>query len=449
MQRRPPETTLILTLFPYTTLFRSTGTGKTAAYALPIIQNLDMTKKGVQALVICPTRELAMQVEQEFIKYLKYIDGVKTACLYGGQDINKQMSAIRGSTKIVIGTTGRIIDHINRKSLWLNSLKNLVLDEADEMINMGFKEDIETILKVVNVDSNIHMFSATIDDKIREVAKKYMINPEEIILEQDALTVDNVDELAISLKLKMKPEATSRIINTYLPERSIVFCSTKKNVDIVTTYLKEKGHLVTALHSDIPQNERKVILSDFREGFSTILVATDVAARGLDIKELDLVINYDLPYGSENYVHRVGRTGRSGKSGIAISYVVGDESQRLDGIIAFTKSEIKYINIPREEDRKKEKLDLKTVTKELEKVDNADKVKIIISVGKKDNIRAKDILGSLAAHTAMPKTDVGHIHVEDDYSTVVIPKFYLNEVIKSMTCNEVKGVKVSKVEEYK
>ncbi len=434
-----------------------TGTGKTAAYALPIIESLDLTLKGVQALVLCPTRELAMQVEKEFIKYLKYVDGVKTACIYGGQSIEKQVNALNSRTKIVVGTTGRIIDHINRKNLWLNKVKNIVLDEADEMLNMGFKEDIETILKIVNVDANVHMFSATIDEKIKEVARNYMINPEEVILEGDSLTVDNVDELAVSLKVKMKNEATSRFLNRYMPERALVFCSTKKNVNSVTDFLKSKNHFAEALHSDIMQSDRKEIVNNFREGKINVLVATDVAARGLDIKELDLVINYDLPYGSEYYVHRVGRAGRSGKTGIAISYVVGDEKSRLDAILSYTKSKLEYVNIPRSEDIKIESNEnLKEVTSTLKKEEvvkpknkkskNEGKSKVILSVGKKDNIKAKDILGSLAAHTALPKDEVGHIEVTDDYSTVVVPDFYVNEVITSMTKNEIKGVIVDKVE---
>ena len=436
-----------------------TGTGKTAAYALPIIESLDLTLKGVQAVVLCPTRELAMQVEQEFIKYLKYVDGVKTACIYGGQNIEKQTNALNSRTKIVVGTTGRIIDHINRKNLWLNKVKNVVLDEADEMVNMGFKEDIETILKIVNVDANVHMFSATIDEKLKEVARNYMINPEEVILEGDSLTVDNVDELAVSLKVKMKNEASSRFLNRFSPDRAIVFCSTKKNVDGLTTFLKSKGHFVEALHSDIMQNDRKEIVNDFREGKVNVLVATDVAARGLDIKELDLVINYDLPFSSEYYVHRIGRAGRNGKVGVAISYVVGDEKHKLDSILAYTKSKVEYVNIPRAEDIDLEtKEGLKEVTGTLKPIEvkskgknkknkNEDKSKVKLSVGKRDNVKAKDILGSLAAHTAMPKDLVGHIEVTDEYSTVVVPNFYVKEVITSMTGNEVKGVYIKSVEE--
>lgn len=422
-----------------------TGTGKTAAYALPIIQMIDKSQKGVQALVICPTRELAMQVESEFIKFLKYEDGIKTACLYGGQDINKQMSAIRGNTKIVVGTPGRIIDHINRKSLWLNKVKNLVLDEADEMINMGFKEDIETILKVVNVDSNLHMFSATIDNKLREIAKNYMINPVEVSVESDTLTVENIKELAVELKVKMKSEATARFISMYNPEKAIVFCMTKKNVDMVTRYLKDKNYLVDGLHSDIMQSDRKKIINAFKNNDINILVATDVAARGIDVDSLDLVINYDLPYEPQYYVHRVGRTGRNGKEGVAISYFVGEEKQKLNMILGYTKSKIEYINIPRQEDIKSVsyKFEHAKVTDKLSKKENDETVKVQFNIGKNKNIKAKDILGSMAANTAIPKSAIGHIQVEDDYSVVVIPKFYLNEALNCMLDKEVKGVKIT------
>ncbi len=429
-----------------------TGTGKTLAYALPIIQKINRKEKGIQAMVVCPTRELAMQVEQEFAKYLKYIDGVKTACLYGGQEIGKQMSAIKGNTKIVIGTPGRILEHIRRKSLWTTKIKEIVLDEADEMLSMGFREDIEKILKNLNKERNTHLFSATLDEKILELSKKYTKDAVILNLSEDKKeTCENIKEYSVELKLKLKNEATARFLKLYKDKTAIIFCATKKNVDELTTFLKEKGLNVEGIHSDIMQNVRTGIIKNFKENKLQALIATDVAARGIDIKDLDLVINYDIPYEDEYYVHRIGRTGRNGKEGMAITYYVGKEAWKLEKIKQYTKSKIKDISIPKIEDIEN---NTKTSTKEITKTilknnKEEDGKKVLLNVGKKDNVKAKDILGSLAANTAISKSEVGHIWVEDEYSIVKIPASYLNEIISCMQGTEVKGVKVTKVEEVK
>ena len=429
-----------------------TGTGKTLAYALPLIQKINRKEKGIQALVICPTRELAMQVEQEFIKYLKYIDGVKTVCLYGGQEFSKQVSAIKGNTKIVIGTPGRILEHIRKKTLWTNKIKEVVLDEADEMLSMGFKEDVEKILKVLNKEKNIHMFSATLDDKIINLAKIYTNNQTILNLSQDEKETNaNIKEYFVELKLKLKEEATYRFLKLYKEKTAIIFCATKKNVDNLTKFLKEKGISAEGLHSDILQNVRSGIIKNFKEKKLQALVATDVAARGIDVKDLDLVINYDIPYEDEYYVHRIGRTGRNGKQGIAITYYVGKESWRLDKIKKYTKSEIEEISVPKLEDIEKNNAEnAMEITKTILKGKEEENIKkVLLNVGKKDKIKAKDILGSVAANTAISKSEIGHIWVEEDFSILQIPESYLNEIISCMLNKEVKGVKVTKVEESK
>lgn len=431
-----------------------TGTGKTCAYALPVIQKINRKEKGIQALVVCPTRELAMQVEEEFNKYLTYIDGVKTACLYGGQEIGKQISAIKGNTKIVIGTPGRILEHIRRRSLWTTKIKEVVLDEADEMLSMGFKEDVEKILKQISKERNTHLFSATLNESVLDLAKKY--TKDYVCLNlcaDDKETVENIKEYAVELKLKLKNEATKRFLKLYKDKTAIVFCATKKNVDDLTLFLKEEGLSVEGLHSDIMQNVRTGIIKNFKENKLQALIATDVAARGIDIKDLDLVINYDIPYEDEYYVHRIGRTGRNGKEGMAITYYVGKEAWKLEKIKEYTKSKIKDISIPKIEDIQNNK---KTSTKEITKTilkneKNAcdENGKVMLNVGKKDNVKAKDILGSLAAYTALSKKDVGHIWVEEEYSIATVPANYVNEVVSCMQNKEVKGVKVTKVEEVK
>ena len=431
-----------------------TGTGKTCAYALPAIQKINRKEKGVQVMVVCPTRELAMQVEQEFNKYLTYIDGVKTACLYGGQEIGKQISAIKGNTKIVIGTPGRILEHIRRKNLWTTKIREIILDEADEMLSMGFKEDVEKILKQTSRERNTHLFSATLDKSVLELAKNYTKNAVILNLSEDEKeTVENIKEYSVELKLKLKNEATKRFLELYKDKTAIVFCDTKKNVDELTTFLKENGLNVEGLHSDIMQNARTGIIKNFKENKLQALIATDVAARGIDVKDLDLVINYDIPYEDEYYVHRVGRTGRNGKEGMAITYYVGKESWKLDKIKQYTKSKIKDISIPKIEDIENNK---KTSTKEItktilknEKNTSSETGKVMLNVGKKDNVKAKDILGSLAAYTALSKQDVGHIWVEEEYSIATVPSNYVKEVVTCMQNKEVKGNKVTKVEEVK
>lgn len=424
-----------------------TGTGKTAAYALPIIQRIDREEKGIQALVVCPTRELAQQVEEEFTRYLTYIDDVKAVCIYGGEDFAKQAARIKGNVKIVVGTPGRILDHVKRKTLWLNKVNAVVLDEADEMLNMGFKIDIEKIFRSTSFARNTYMFSATLSDSVLEIAEKYTINPHILKLSADTkLTCENIKEYAVDVKVKMRFEAVSRFLKMYKDKTAIVFCNTKKHVDDLTLYLQDKGQRVDALHSDIDQKERTSIVKDFKEGKMQAIIATDLAARGLDIKDLDLVINLDIPFEDEYYVHRVGRTGRNGKAGMAITLYTAGEKYKLEILSKKIKSKMEYIKVPRLEDILNAKdEDAESITKVLKAspVDTSKMGKVYLNVGKANNVKAKDILGSIAANTAVPKQDIGHIWVEEEYTVVQLPRCYVLEVIQSMLLKDVKGAKVT------
>ena len=306
-----------------------TGTGKTAAYGLPIINSIDKTNNKVQALILCPTRELALQVVGELRKFAKYEEGVKSLAVYGGEGIEKQIMALKKGVKIIVGTPGRVMDHMRRKTIKLANIKTVVLDEADEMLSMGFEEDIETILKETPEERQTVLFSATLDARIRAIAKKYLNEPVEVKIKAKELTVDKIEQIAIEVKQSMKDEALSRIIDVNNPKKAVIFCNTKRKVDDLIETLRQRGYSAESLHGDIKQIQREIIMKRFKGGEFQILIATDVVARGIDVDELNLVVNYDLPQEEEYYVHRIGRTGRNGAEGKAYTFVVGKEKRKL------------------------------------------------------------------------------------------------------------------------
>ncbi|MEG2348235.1 MAG: DEAD/DEAH box helicase [Clostridia bacterium] len=460
-----------------------TGTGKTAAFGLPIIERLNNETKKVQAIILCPTRELSLQVAEEIEKYIKYCNDVKVLCIYGGQNIERQIIPLRRGVQIVVGTPGRVMDHLRRKTLKLDEVKTLVLDEADEMLNMGFQEDIETILESVNKQRQTLLFSATMNKKILNITNKYLTNPVNIEIKSDELTVKNIDQLAIETKGKMKDEGVIRLLEFYRPSKAVVFCNTKKKVDTLVEILKAQGYKTEGLHSDIRQEQRTRIMQRIKNDELKILVATDVAARGLDIKDLDLVINYDIPLDDEYYVHRIGRTGRNGANGLAVTFVVGKERNRLEIIQRYTGSKIKYVSMPtitEVNEIKKDEIiakiqkmidnssiedselydqllannnnDVEKIAKALfnivipkkqeVKADSSGFVKLFLTAGKSEKISAKDIVGSFAANTAMSGTDIGKISVMDKFSFVEVPKKYLEEIMATMDGNQIKGKRV-------
>ncbi|HEU24582.1 MAG: ATP-dependent RNA helicase [Mesoaciditoga sp.] len=320
-----------------------TGTGKTFAYILPAIENIE--GEGLQVLVLCPTRELALQVTGEF---KKFIDSQSVVTVYGGQEISYQIKAIKKS-KVVVGTPGRLIDHIHRKSIKLNSVKMVVIDEADEMLNMGFIEDVGTILGEVPSQRQTLLFSATMPKPIIELTKKFQKDPVFIKVPSKELTVSGIHQHYFNVKERDKNELLFRILDIYDPQSAMIFCNTKKAVDDLTVALKENNYLADAIHGDIKQFQRDKVMNAFKSKNVRILVATDVAARGLDIKDVEIVVNYDLPNYNEYYVHRIGRTGRMGKTGIAFTFVTSRETYKLREIEKYA-GKIEKLEIPSIED---------------------------------------------------------------------------------------------------
>lgn len=323
-----------------------TGTGKTAAFGIPLIQNIQAESQNVQALVLCPTRELAIQATEELRRFSKYTKGVKIAPIYGGQDMGKQIQALKGGTKIVVGTPGRVMDHMRRRTLKLDGLKTIVLDEADEMLNMGFREDIETILEDVPEERQTVLFSATMPQAILNITKKYQRNAAFIKTTKQELTIPLVDQFYFEIKSRDKTEVLCRLLDFHDPKRALVFCKTKRGADSLSGDLKAKGYHAEPLHGDLSQGQRNAAMAQFKHGKANILVATDVAARGLDVDDVEAVFNFDIPQEEEAYVHRIGRTGRAGKEGQSFTFVVGREIYKLRSIEGYCKTTIKKGTLP-------------------------------------------------------------------------------------------------------
>jgi ATP-dependent RNA helicase DeaD len=324
-----------------------TGTGKTASFAIPIIDMVDVSVNKPQALILCPTRELAVQVEGEFVKLSKYKRGLSSTCIYGGEAIDRQIRSLKKGVQIVVGTPGRIMDHIDRGTLKLDLVRIIVLDEADEMLDMGFREDIENILSDCPEERQTVFFSATMPKPIMDLTKKFQDNPEIVKVLRRELTVENISQVYYEVKSPLKLELMSRLINLNQFQLSVVFCNTKRVTDQVTEELAARGITAEALHGDLSQAQRTKVMNKFRKGHVSVLVATDVAARGIDVDDVEAVFNFDLPLDEENYVHRIGRTGRAGKSGSAISFVTGRKDMfKIKDLEKFIKTSISKMAPP-------------------------------------------------------------------------------------------------------
>jgi len=323
-----------------------TGTGKTAAFGIAAIERIDPKNLAVQAVILCPTRELAIQVSEELKKLSKYKRGIEILPVYGGQPIDRQIRALKKGVQIIIGTPGRVMDHMERRTLKLDSVKMIVLDEADEMLDMGFREDIELIMTKVQKERQTILFSATMSRAILDLTKRYQTKPQMIKLENKEMTVPKVEQFYYEVKSQLKPEVLSRLIDINDIKLSLVFCNTKRLVDELVDNLKSRGYLADGLHGDLQQRQRDIVMSKFRKKEIEILVATDVAARGIDVGDIEAVFNYDIPPDDEYYVHRIGRTARAGKPGRAFSFVTGREVYRIRQIQQFTKSKIIAQKIP-------------------------------------------------------------------------------------------------------
>lgn len=322
-----------------------TGTGKTAAFGIPMLEKIDKKQRKIQGLVVAPTRELAIQVSEE-IHRLGKIKGVRTLPVYGGQHMDRQIRALKDGPHIVVATPGRLLDHIRRKSINISQVHTAVLDEADEMLNMGFIDDIRDILKAIPEERQTLLFSATMPKEIRNIASTLMESPEEVKVKSKEMTVSNIEQHFIEVHEKQKFDSLTNLLDIHVPELAIVFGRTKKRVDELTEGLQARGFRAEGIHGDLTQGKRMSVLNKFKNGRVEILVATDVAARGLDISGVSHVYNFDVPQDPESYVHRIGRTGRAGKTGVAVSFITPREMPHLNLIEKVTKSKMNRMKAP-------------------------------------------------------------------------------------------------------
>jgi ATP-dependent RNA helicase DeaD len=371
-----------------------TGTGKTAAFALPILSRLDLSQRAPQALVLAPTRELALQVCEAFESYAAHLKGVRVLPVYGGQGYGVQLSALRRGVHIVVGTPGRIMDHLDRHTLDLSQLKYLVLDEADEMLRMGFAEDVATILAETPEDKQVALFSATMPAQIRRISAQYLHDPEEITVGATTTTSANTRQRYLVVSYPQKVDALTRILEVENFDGMIVFVRTKNETETLAEKLRARGYTAAALSGDVAQAQRERTVNQLRSGKLDILVATDVAARGLDVDRISHVVNYDLPIDTESYVHRIGRTGRAGRSGEAISFVTPRERRLLSAIQRAARQPLTQMQLPSTED---------VNATRLARFDD----QITAALEQQDRIaRFRDIIGHYVEHHDVPEADV-------------------------------------------
>lgn len=323
-----------------------TGTGKTAAFALPILSRLDVSQRTPQALVLAPTRELALQVCEAFERYAAHIPGISVLPVYGGQGYGVQLSALRRGVHVIVGTPGRIMDHLDKGTLDLTELKFLVLDEADEMLKMGFAEDVETILADTPDDKQVALFSATMPASIRRIAQQHLNNPEEISVKTKTTTSSTITQRYLVVSYQQKVDALTRILEVENFDGMIVFVRTKNETETLAEKLRARGYSAQAINGDVPQVQRERTVEQLKNAKLDILVATDVAARGLDVERISHVVNFDIPVDTESYVHRIGRTGRAGRTGDAISFVTPRERRLLDAIERATRQPLTQMHLP-------------------------------------------------------------------------------------------------------
>lgn len=474
-----------------------TGTGKTAAYTIPMLMKINPQIKKPQAIVLCPTRELAVQVAEEIRKLAKYMSDIKVLPVYGGQEIVRQIKSLKTGVQIIVGTPGRVMDHMRRKTVKFDNINMVILDEADEMLDMGFREDMETILTDTPQDRQTVMFSATMPKAIMDIARNFQKDAKVIKVVRKELTVSNIEQFYYEVRPKNKTEVLCRLIDIYNPRLSVVFCNTKRQVDELISELKGRGYFADGIHGDMKQQQRDRVMDDFRSGKVDILIATDVAARGIDVDDVDMVFNYDIPQDEEYYVHRIGRTGRAGRSGMALSFISGKEVYKLKDIERYCKTKILAKPVPSLDDVKNTKVDnmfekIKQTIEEggltdmvnlveehvnqeeytsmdmaaallkmligdtLEREDEVENfhfdidkddsrmVRLFINIGKKDKIKPSNILGAIAGESGMPGKLVGAIDMMDNYTFVDVPAIHVEKVLKAMNDNvQIKGRRVN------
>jgi len=469
-----------------------TGTGKTAAFGIPVLEMVDPKDKKLQAVILCPTRELAIQVAEELRKLSKY-QKISILPIYGGQPIERQIKALKKGVQIIIGTPGRVIDHIRRKTLKMNNVNTIILDEADEMLDMGFREDIEFILEDMPERRQTLLFSATMSKPILNLTRRFQKNPEFVKVVHREMTVPETEQIYFEVKEKMKLELLSRLVDIYNPKLSLVFCNTKRRVDNLVTHLQVRGYLADGLHGDMTQKQRDRVMGKFRKGQIEILVATDVAARGIDVEDVEAVFNYDVPNDDEYYVHRIGRTGRAGKKGRAFTFVAGREIYQLRDIQKFTKTRIEQHRIPSLADVEEIRTDifldriksvvnnddlskyirlverlmeedytsvetaaalLKIVMNKETSTESSDEefmntggspgmVRFFMNMGQKQKIKANDIVKSVDENTGLSSHVIGKIDVFDRFSFIEVPEESAKNFLSLMNKGRIKGKRVN------
>jgi ATP-dependent RNA helicase DeaD len=480
-----------------------TGTGKTCAFGIPAIEMINPEVKAIQVLVLCPTRELAIQIAEELSSVAKYKRGVKILPIYGGQSIERQLIALKQNPQIIIGTPGRIMDHMRRSTLKFKHLRLMILDEADEMLNMGFREDIDTILSEIPKEKQTIFFSATMPREILDLTDKYQKKPLHIKVAHTELTVPSIEQYYLEARETVKVEVLTRLIDANNFKLSLVFCNTKKRVDEVVTHLQSRGYMAEALHGDMNQAQRNKVMTRFRKGLIEILIATDVAARGIDVDDIEAVFNYDIPSDEEYYVHRIGRTGRAGKAGRSYTFVSGRDFYKLKDIQRFTKSTILPLKPPSLLDVEETKItqiieslkltiakgNLSKYTSYIEKLleeasvdseaetyitsldiaaaflkmalgpqyendsvnshpdplldDSGAKVRLFMNVGHIDRLQPRDILQNIVTATGIPKKLIGSIEILDKFTFVEVPREYATDVIARLKNSKINGRRVN------
>lgn len=472
-----------------------TGTGKTVAFGIPAMEIVDGKDKNVQVLILCPTRELAVQACDELKKLSKYIRGVKIVDVYGGAAMDRQIIRLK-TANVVVGTPGRVMDHMRRKTLKLDNLKMVILDEADEMLSMGFREDIETILSETSENRQTILFSATMPQEILALTEKYQKSPKLVEINKKQVTVDNIKQCFFDVPMGRKLDALNIILRYYKPSLAMIFCNTKSMVDEVTDYLFKAGFDVEGLHGDMKQSQRTKVMNGFKSGKTSVLVATDVAARGIDVNGIDYVINYDVPQNTEYYVHRIGRTGRAGKSGTAITICSGRKQVDIIRKLGYlVKSDIKqeYIPTKAELEKRKKELHISEIEKAVAEITdlkyneilqtlmnrgytaeliaeaalqmcfgndvfdfdeieqkrysdkgNTDKYqKLIINIGRAKRVAPNHIVGAITERTDLSGRDIGKIEIFDEQTIVAVPKSYVEYILQQMKNCKICGIPTS------
>lgn len=381
-----------------------TGTGKTAAFGIPMLQRIDENDRSLQGIILCPTRELAIQAAEELRKFSKYMHGVKMVPIYGGQDISRQIKALKGGVQIIVGTPGRVMDHMRRHTIKLQNVKMVILDEADEMLDMGFREDMETILGEIENEHQTALFSATMPQAILDITDKYQKDAELIKVTKKELTIPLIKQYYFVVKSVYKEEVISRLLELHGFKRSIIFCNTKRMVDELAENLKNRGYQAEGLHGDMTQKQRDFVMNRFKNGSLEILIATDVAARGIDVDDLEAVFNYDVPQDIEYYVHRIGRTGRAGKEGMAFTFAYGRDLYRIRDIERVCKTKMTEMKVPKAKQVMDVKVD-KVIASAVEKAEETDLENLKEKIEEKITELGADPMELLAALVRMQVGD--------------------------------------------